>query len=130
MPVGKTFTRQEVGSPVSARGINEPQETLEELSRAIYLGDLNSSDVGGARNVRSRVITKRIAMSPSGGIPARSGTTPGSATVVTYVFDGTTLYAGNSVTAYNLSGTAVGDSKYIMICRVQDFWFVDFEDCT
>jgi hypothetical protein len=58
-----------------------------------------------------------------------SSTTPGSGTVTTYVFDGTVLVAGNDVLAYNLSSNTVAASTYIMLLRMQDFWFIVFENC-
>ncbi len=64
-----------------------------------------------------------IAKTGGGGIPARAGTTPGSATVTLYYIDSggaitkKTDGAGAdvTVTAYNLSTTAVAANAYVFI---------------
>ena len=63
-----------------------------------------------------------IAKTGSGGIAARSGTTPGSATVTLYYVSSGVLTkrtdssgADVTVTAYNLSTTAVAGDAYIVI---------------
>ena len=73
-----------------------------------------------------------IAYTGVSGVPARSGTTAGSATVTLYKLVGATLTSTSvTVTAYNLSTTAVAGSAYIQVKReyLTGKWLVDFEDC-
>lgn len=75
--------------------------------------------------------TWQWAKSSSSGIPAMSGSTPGSATdVVLYDFNGTTL-STQAVTdkVYNMGATAVGASKWLLITKVEKYWFVVWEQC-
>jgi hypothetical protein len=74
-----------------------------------------------------------IAQTSSGGIPARSGSTAGSAScTVCYLSSGSLSSTGSSITVYNWSQTAVGGSKYITIKQLglTSDWVVDAEDCT
>lgn len=74
-----------------------------------------------------------IALTSSGGISARSGTTAGYAScTVCYLASGVLTTTGSSVTVYNWSQTAVGGSKYITIKQIglTGDWVVDAEDCT
>lgn len=73
-----------------------------------------------------------VAVTPSGGIPARSGTTLGTATCtlqqVSYA--GTLSSTTRTVTVSNLSTTAVGGSAYIICQRVVGGGLVAvWEDC-
>src|SRR5438067_499733 len=124
MPLGSTLPRQEPDEPVACAGINRTQEAVESLQRTRYSGDLRSTDVAGSRHVRWG---GRYGILPKTGgstIAAMSGTTPGSGTITTQVFHGTTLVAGNDVLAYNLSSAAIPASTYIALKRIQDFWFI------
>jgi len=75
-----------------------------------------------------------IAVTGAGGVPALAGATPGSATVTLKGIDntGALISTSRTVTAYNLSATAVGANKFIQIKRewVTGKYVVDFEDCT
>jgi len=71
------------------------------------------------------------AKSGASGIPARSGDTPGSATVDVYTLaSGSLATTGFSVTAYNASGAAVVASKYLQIVEIEDVWAANYEDCS
>jgi hypothetical protein len=69
------------------------------------------------------------------GVPARSGTTLGKSTnvAVKYLVEtaGNKVItdSGYTVTAYNLSTTAVGTGNYVLLSRVGDAWIVSWEDC-
>lgn len=72
-----------------------------------------------------------IAKIPGGGLPARSGTTPGSANCTIYrIVDGPSIkVAGTSLTkkVYNLSTTAIAADSYIAIKRdAWGNWLADF----
>jgi hypothetical protein len=75
-----------------------------------------------------------IGMTGGSGIAARSGTTPGSATVTLYkINSGPTLAtATTTVTAYNLSTSAVAASAYVVIMQEQitGKFICVWEDCT
>lgn len=63
-------------------------------------------------------------------IAALSGTTPGSGSVTIHVFDGSDFVATSwTVTAYNLSATAVTANKYLQLKWYGNMWLVDFESC-
>lgn len=64
------------------------------------------------------------------GIPARSGSTPGSATVTVYTLaSGSLASTGFSVTAHNASGAAVVADKFLHIVQIEDDWASNYEDC-
>lgn len=75
----------------------------------------------------------RIFKTRAGGIPALSGSTPGSAVCDLYFFDGSSLSAATgsyvSETIYNMSSAAVGATKFIQVKYIDGFWFVDVESC-
>lgn len=72
----------------------------------------------------------RLAKTGGGGIPAISGTTPGSAAVTFQKFDGTNLSARTeTITAFNLSSSAVGANKTVILEWVSGYPFVVWEDC-
>lgn len=129
MPLGQNLPRQEPDEPVACAGINRTQEAVEELQRTRYSGDLRSTDVAGSRHVRTAGRYGILAKTGGSTIAAMSGVTPGHGTVTTQVFDGTTLVAGNDIDAYNLSSNTVAANTYIILLRIQDFWFIVFENC-
>jgi hypothetical protein len=69
------------------------------------------------KNLENRRVA--IAKTPSDGIPARSGTTPGSATVTLCQIDGTGAIATTSITetAYNIGGTPIEGEIYVPVSR-------------
>lgn len=80
-----------------------------------------------------------IVMTPVGGIAARSGTTPGSATCTLWTNANGALAewlnpAGDAqtVTVYNLSTTAVAASSYVVACQelLGGTLLALWEDCT
>ena len=73
-----------------------------------------------------------LAVAPSGGISARSGSTAGSADChVYYLSSGDVQNAGSTIKVYNWSQTAVAGNAYITIKEVgaTGEWVVDAEDC-
>ena len=73
-----------------------------------------------------------LAVAPSGGISARSGSTAGSADCHVYYLDsGAVQNAGSTIRVYNWSQTAVAGGAYITIKMVggTSEWVVDAEDC-
>lgn len=60
-----------------------------------------------------------IALTPIGGVPARSGATPGTATITLCEIDGTNGLTTTSVqeVGYNLDCTAIPGSEYATISR-------------
>ena len=80
-----------------------------------------------------------ICKTPAGGIAARSGTTPGSATCTLWTNSGGTLAewvspqgAAQTVTVYNLSTSAVSAAAYIIACGelLGGTLLAMWEDCT
>lgn len=79
-----------------------------------------------------------IALTGGSAIAARSGTTPGSATVTLYYISSGALTAYTNingdpitVTAYNLATSTVAANTYIQVKRefLSGTWLIDFEDC-
>jgi hypothetical protein len=74
-----------------------------------------------------------IARAPSSGIPARSGTTPGTASCTFLeIATGPTLATTTiSETVYNVSGLAVEANSYIFVNReyVSGKWVIVMESC-
>lgn len=90
-----------------------------------------------SRNFRSGLwmideLQTAVAKADGSGVTARSGTTAGSGTVaVYYIAAGVLTDTGETLTAYNLSATAVANNAYITIkrCSLDEEWIVDAEDC-
>lgn len=72
-----------------------------------------------------------VAKTPSGGIPAISGTTPGSATCDRWEINaaGTFVDTTENVTIYNVFSSSIAGATYITAKSVAGKWIVDAEDC-
>lgn len=72
------------------------------------------------------------AKSGGSGIPAMSGSTPGSDDVTLYHQDETDDLVTQNVTvkAYNMSGVDVGADKNLILAMIDNRWFVIVEGCT
>lgn len=71
-----------------------------------------------------------MALTPTGGIAARSGTTVSSANcTVYYNAAGTLTSAGFTVPIYNLSTTAVAQAVYVLAVHAGGTLFCNWEDC-
>jgi hypothetical protein len=76
-------------------------------------------------------LTVRAARSPSGGIPAMTGTTPGSATCTFYTFDGTSQTLGSeTATVRNDLPAAVDGNRKIKVYWDQGSWWFLVQSCT
>lgn len=63
-------------------------------------------------------------------IPALSGATPGSGSVTIWIFDGSDFVTTSmTVTAYNLSASAVTAATFLQLKWAYSMWLVDFESC-
>jgi len=90
-----------------------------------------------SRNFRSGLwmtgeMQTAVAKAGGSGVTARVGTTAGSGTVSVYsIVAGVLTDTTETLTAYNLSATAVADNAYITIkrCSLDEEWIVDAEDC-
>ena len=75
----------------------------------------------------------RIGYTGESGIPARTGSTAGFASDISYYqigSTGTLVSVGSYFTVYNPFGTAVAGNVYILCKRVDGVWIVDAEDCS
>ena len=66
------------------------------------------------------------------GVPARSGTTAGSATIkVYYLLSGVLTDSGETITGYNIANVAIGAANYVMMKKhaLSENWFIDFAEC-
>jgi hypothetical protein len=71
-----------------------------------------------------------LAKTPSGGIPALSGTTPGSASCTLGWFDGSAIQTTtDTLTIYNIGTTAVAGNKWCLINWFDSTPFVVVEPC-
>lgn len=127
----KTLPRQRPGRAIEARTINRTAAEVERLGslRVEPPLDLQQTPGGPLLRLVGRLIAASIAKSGAGGVPALASNTPGSATVTLYGFDGTTLTAGDTATAFNISTTAVGANKWLILLRLMRWWFVIVESC-
>lgn len=111
------------GLPVDeARWVKKHSRGVEKLSTRVR------------RQPNSTALSQAsIALSPIGGIAARSGTTAGSATVTLYYIDSGVLTAysneaGNSVTvtAYNVSDSEIPAGDYVPVHReyLSGLWII------
>jgi hypothetical protein len=72
-----------------------------------------------------------IILTPSGGIPARSGTTVGKANCTVYTISASDVLTstGVSVSVVNLAAAAVAGSVYGQAKRAGGRWVIDYEEC-
>lgn len=66
------------------------------------------------------------------GVPARSDTAAGSATIkVYYLLAGVLTDSGKTITGYNIASVATGVSNYVMLKKhaLSENWFIDFAEC-
>jgi hypothetical protein len=72
-----------------------------------------------------------VILTPSGGIPARVGTTVGKANCTIYAINSSDVLAstGVSVSVVNLAATAVAGSVYGQAKRAGGRWVIDYEEC-
>lgn len=121
-----TFS-DEPGFPVDARSLAAIESGLRRV--------LETDGRKPAERRHGHRFIQNCFLAKNGGtpIPARSGTTPGSGSVTLYKCDDTTLEAvtgsGATVTAYNLSGATVAADAYLMLVRIGNKLWVNFEDC-
>lgn len=75
---------------------------------------------------------QRIGKTDASGVSSASASQLGSGNVVLWSINATGAIAATSVTvtAYNLSGSAVAANKMVKISRVGAVWIVDVEDCS
>jgi hypothetical protein len=68
--------------------------------------------------------------SPSGGIPAMSGSTPGSATCTLYTYDGTDFTLGTeTITVKNVYSSSTAGNNLTWVAWWSGAWFVITEGC-
>lgn len=118
----------------SDKAIGEIRETVRRV-RATPRG----SSLGSYGAAALLPLAMYIVKTPVGGIPARSGTTPGSATCTLWTNAGGALAEwdntqgdAQSVTVYNLSTTAVAAEAYVVACQemLGGTLLALWEDCT
>ena len=84
---------------------------------------------GGGTNSRPENRRVAIALTPTGGVPARSSTTPGTATITLCKIDGTNGIVTTSVqeTGYNIDCTAIPEDCYVTLEReyISGVWIIN-----
>lgn len=114
----------------------EPSEEIVGFSRpdaTELIRMIQSGNGGGSGFSTYDATTMQIAVATTG-IPARSSTTLGKATVALkyLAVSGTNRVItdmAQTMTAYNLAGTAVAVGAYIMTLRIGDCAVVVWEEC-
>ncbi len=92
--------------------------------------EMSSSSGGSVIRYNGTLAGSQLAKNGGSTIGARSGTTPGSGTVTLYQLVGTTLTSTTvTVTAYNLSTTAIAANAYLVLTKVDGKWIAVWEDC-
>lgn len=108
-------------------------EILSAVERAINITASAPLQVAaGPTGISLAMAVTTFALAKSGvsGIPGRAGDNPGSGDVTLCRFDGTTLGSQPvTVKAYNLSATAVGTDKLLIIGMIDKYWFILVEVC-
>lgn len=130
--VSRQLPRLKAGKPISAKAVNATIDAVER-SRPV-VGSGNGIALAQLPNGFSFRALKQAAciyiQSPGGGIPARSGTTLGSASCTWYIRQNAALVStGRTVTVYNASSTAVAASRYGVAGWDGDGWVVLVESC-
>jgi hypothetical protein len=95
---------------------------------------IGGDSTGGGTGGDTYDATKLLIAVATSGVPARSGTTLGKATVaIKHLIisggDRNIADSGISVDAYSLAGTAVATGAYIMLLRLGDVHLVVWEEC-
>jgi hypothetical protein len=105
---------------------------LADTDALIRLIGRNST--GGGTGGDTYDATKLLIAVATSGVPARSGTTLGKATVAVkhLAVSGVNRIVADSgfnVDAFNLAGTAVATGAYVMLLRLGDVHLVVWEEC-
>ena len=103
---------------------DEDHQLLQEMIRDRKAGRVNTpsrsgQDSGYRENTDHQAPEVYAALAPTGGIPARVGTTPGSADCTIYQVSGDTLKAVYEFAqkVYNLNTSAVAAATYLAVTR-------------
>lgn len=117
----------DAGTPDEIVGFSRPDANL--LTRLIGVG----GSIGGVGGLPSDATRLYIAVATTG-VPARSGTTLGKATVaLKYLAESSgnrvVTDAAETIEAFNLAATAVATGAYIMLLRLGDVALVVWEEC-
>lgn len=108
--------------------------TLDETGDPTALGllDVCALDDTAGKALISTPVLNWLAYTPVGGIPARAGSTCGSAVCTFYLLVGDVLTItspARTETVRNLATSGVAGSTYIQVKAVAGGWVVDWEDC-
>lgn len=127
--------RQRPGHAIRARLLEGLARAVEGLVRLRVGPGLELTWVGDVPCLRlaapaAPTATIQVAQAPAGGIAARSGSTPGSATVTLENLSGGSYSSGSTVTCYNWTNTAVGANHWIAMGQdASGNWTFLSEDC-
>jgi hypothetical protein len=132
------FQRFKEGESIpSARWFNDIAAEVERLGAIDVMPPL-SIEPGGPNTGPPIIgpgllstLNGRLAKTGASGIPAATGVppTPGSATCTMYDFDpGTAIVAAESDTVYTIT-SAVAVNTFIIVMKIQNYWFVVVELC-
>lgn len=113
---------------------------FKDRNIAMRLKQIANLPAGSFGDTGQRATEIYLFQTPSGGIPARSGTTLGKATCDAYYlsFDGTDATIGALTdagstqltdTVFNMSTSAVAGSVYIQAVRIWGLYVANWEEC-
>jgi hypothetical protein len=130
---GKTIQEPRPGDPITASWAASLVRFIRRNAiNPIASPGLDVTQTADGTTIRLRNTPNRFVAKTSGGITARSGTTPGTGSVQVYDFDGSALASDGSatVTVYSFSGTAIDASKYCWIEQDPDgTWWITAVEC-
>jgi len=110
---------------------------LNGFGRILGSVTLDNADLYALCNITTE-LSIRLFQTPVGGIPARSGTTAGSASCTPYYINPSSgaitellnvSGASQTLTVYNVSASAVAGSAYIQAKAIGSVLVADMEDC-
>lgn len=120
----QTIPEPKRGDSIKDWAIQVTREVARFAKLLVADGSSGLEVVGGTLRVRSAARATTSVLTPSGGIPAQSGTTPGSAVCTFYEWDGTNETLGTRTeTVRNRMSTAVsGNSKTQVYWERGSWW--------
>lgn len=128
--------KQKAGRPIEARTLRQMAQTCDWASQIRANPPLSIMATGNGPLFRlaSMLLSVYIGVVGSGGVTARSGSTPGSGSVTLQTWNGTSLanFPGSaSVTAYNISasGSGIASGKYCIILKIAGAYFIITSEC-
>ena len=129
--------KQKAGEPISAEMLAQMAETCDQMSRITAVPPLEFTWLpsGPVFRLAGMLLGVYIAQVNTGGISARSGSTPGSGTVAIQQWNGTAFssMAGTGATFpvknWNSTAGAIAAGKWCVVLRIMGAYWVLAAEC-